>query len=81
MVYLIERMNAEDVQYRGAIVHSFGGHLGSQEAVKYLLSQGVDYLYLGAKGGIINSSEIDASMDYALVYNTQSVRVYKLLEH
>jgi len=81
MVYLIERMNAEDVQYRGAIVHSFGGHLGSQEAVEYLLSQGVDYLYLGAKGGIINSSEIDASMDYALVYNTQSVRVYKILEH
>ncbi len=79
MVYLIERMNANDIQYRGAIVHSFGGHLGSQEAVEYLLSQGVDYLYIGAKGGIINYSEIETSTYYTLVYSTPSVRVYKIL--
>ncbi|OGO48802.1 MAG: hypothetical protein A2Z30_07710 [Chloroflexi bacterium RBG_16_64_43] len=79
MTYPEERATRPDLADSLVNLHALGGHLATDEAVAFLRAQGVNYVFNGSNGWLINTAELDASPHYDLVYNEGRVAVYKLL--
>lgn len=45
----------------------------------YLKSQGINYIYLGARGGMFSPNQFNKNPQYELVYSNQGVYIYYLL--
>jgi Family of unknown function (DUF6541) len=80
MIYTSERAADPGLEDSLVDLHALGGHLASDEAIAFLRAQGVDYVFNGSNGWLINTAELDASPHYELVYSEGRAAVYKLLD-
>ena len=80
MIYTDERSLDQGLADSLVDLHALGGHLATEEAIASLHAQGVDYVFNGSNGWLINMGELDASPQYELVHSEGRVAVYRLLD-
>lgn len=79
MSYQTERLESADTIRNLVLLHGLGGHLATPDAISLLREQGIDYIYIASKGGIINKEELMGSSDYQLEYQNDANYVFSLV--
>jgi hypothetical protein len=78
MTYPFERLAKPDFLDQLNQLHAWQGHLTSPEAIAQLRSLGVTHVYVGSRGGVIQTAELLQSSAYTLVYQAGRSSVFQL---
>jgi hypothetical protein len=79
MIYTSERASNPGLADSLVDLHALGGHLATDAAIAFLRAQGVDYVFIGSNGWLINEAELAASPHYERMYSEGRVAVYKIV--
>jgi len=80
MVSQIEKLNNPEAINAAMLFHKFQGELTGKDVFSKLLENGIDYVYIGTRGGIIKDNNLRDSKSFALVYDNNSVSIYKIVQ-
>lgn len=79
MSYPIERNLRPDYTERIVALHQLGGDLTTPQAIRLLAAEGVNYVYVGQRGGLIDVAALLASPAYRLEYQNGAAYVFRLV--
>jgi len=79
MAFTIERVNDPEYPDNLRKLEGLNGRLTTDEGLKLLAKEGVDYVYVGAQGGSINPEELLKSPYFRVVYEDESVYIFEVL--
>jgi hypothetical protein len=79
MTYAIERASSPGFAQDLVALDQLGGHLTSPQALLLLLQAGIDYVYIGERGGQIDVTELRMSSSFQEVYQDGPVHIFRFL--
>jgi len=78
MIYFLEKKTQPDVANKLRSYHEFYGEIADLEVLNTLIEAGIDYVYIGSRGGIINNESLSRSSNFELFYKNNDVYIYKI---
>jgi len=78
MAFTVERVNDPENPDNLRKLEGLNGRLTTDEGLKLLAKEGVDYVYVGAQGGSINPEELLKSPYFRVVYEEGSVYIFEV---
>jgi len=79
MVYLVEKMSYYHAENDPIKYHLINNAISSPGSAEALRESGVDYIYLGAKGGIIKLESVKTSDDFEHIFQLNDVNIFRVL--
>jgi hypothetical protein len=78
MTFQIERFSQPNVLDQLVNLHHLAGYLTTSDALNLMRADGIYYIFLGQKGGMISAEQLSGSADYKMVYHQSATYVFKI---